>query len=452
MATSDRFRILIIEDEKNTREGLEKALCLDYDVTLAEDGVKGLEILRRQNFDIALTDLRMPGIDGMEFTRQASQIANAPLIIMLTAYGSIEVAVEAMKAGAYDYLTKPINLDNLELLIKRGIEKRHLSQENKRLRDELNKAQETRMIGEAPCMQKVFDDIRQMASAKTTVLVTGESGTGKELVADSLHCFSNRKEKPFVIVHCAALNANLLESELFGHEKGAFTGATERKIGRLEKADGGTVFLDEIGEIDTATQIKLLRVLETKVFERVGGTTPIKVDVRIICATNRDLKNECTLGNFREDLYYRLSILKIHLPPLRERTKDVVLLLNHYLEHFTMENGKRISGITPDAMTLLCAYSWPGNVRELRNIVERMVVMSPGEVLSISDIPADIRQALVGVSQKTEDPETLDVTTNERHLVEQALIKCDNNVTKAAQMLGMSRRTLHRKLKSYGLR
>lgn len=445
--------ILIIDDEKNTREGLEKALKFDYSVTLAEDAFKGLDLIRDNTYDMVLTDLRMPGLDGMALLREISHLSNPPMVIMLTAYGSVEVAVEAMKNGAYDYLTKPVNLDNLEMLIQRGLNERRLTLENRRLREKLGENDDgLRMIGESEVMAQVFADIRQMAPAKTTVLITGESGTGKELVAESLHRLSPRKDKPFITLHCAALNANLLESELFGHEKGAFTGADKRKSGRLELAEGGTLFLDEIGEIDHSTQVKLLRFLENKTFERVGGNETIKVNTRIVCATNRDLKKEVAEGNFREDLFYRLSILKIELPPLRERRKDIQILLNHYLKHFAVENGKKITQITDEAQKLLEAYRWPGNVRELRNIVERMVVMCPGTTLSIADIPSDLRQSLINHEEKPSEHEDFNMVSNEQHLIEQALKKCNNNITHAAKELGISRRTLHRKLHAFGIR
>ncbi len=453
-----RFKILIIDDEKNTREGLSKFLSFDYDVTAVEDAFKGLALLKQHHYDMVLTDLNMPGMDGIEFTRQAKLMPDSPLIIMLTAYGSVEVAVEAMKAGAYDYLTKPVNLENLEMLIKRGVDSLTLKKENTILKQQLAETSGySNIIGESSQMQQVFADIQQMAPAKATVLISGESGTGKEIVAEALHSLSHRKDKPFIILHCAALNANLLESELFGHEKGAFTGAGERKIGRIEMANGGSLFLDEIGEIDQATQVKLLRVLESRKFERVGGTASIKVDTRIICATNRNLKEEVEKGNFREDLYFRLSVLNIDLPPLRSRDGDVEKLLTHYLKIFAEENCKQIPGFQPEAVNMLKAYSWPGNVRELRNMVERMVVMSKGGYLSVGEIPAEIRMAIDTGSIKTaaaaEIPhvETLNIIDNEKHLIEEALEQCSGNVTHAAQKLGISRRTLQRKMKKYDL-
>jgi DNA-binding NtrC family response regulator len=456
-----KAKILIIDDERNTREGLKKALAYKYEVFLAEDGNRGMEILQQETIDMVLTDLRMPGMDGMTFIKRASSHEDAPLIIMLTAYGSVQTAVDAMKVGAYDYLTKPVNLDNLEMLVERGLDARRLQLENARLRKQLNKRQGFEgLIGNSRPMAEVFDTIEQVASARTTVLITGESGTGKELVAQALHNLSPRRLKPFVVVHCASLNANLLESELFGHEKGAFTGASERRAGRFEKADGGTLFLDEIGEIDASTQVKLLRVLETRRFERVGGAQSLEVDVRLVSATNQDLPELVAAGKFREDLYYRLNVVRLHLPPLRERPDDIELLLNHFLKDFTKENAKELNGFTPEALKVLTAYSWVGNVRELRNCVERMVVMARGSSLTLGDVPPEIRGAVsaeldsaaeVQVTTAAATGEGFDLNANERNLVIKALRDCDGNRTRAAEKLGISRRTLHRKIHTFDL-
>ena len=455
-------KILVIDDERNTREGLEKAFRDKYDIKLASSGEKGLETVKSEDIDIVLVDLRMPEMDGMTFIKEVKSLRNPPLVILFTAYGTVQVADEAMKQGAYDYLTKPLKLDNVEMVIERGLEARRLREENERFRKELDDRYSVdRLIGNSEAMKNIFDTVRQVASAKTTVLLTGESGTGKELVAHAIHRLSPRSDQPFVIVHCAALNPNLLESELFGHEKGAFTGATDRHIGRFEKADKGSLFLDEIGELDASTQIKLLRVLETRSFERVGGSESINTDVRLIAATNRNLKERVNEGVFREDLFYRLNVLTIHIPPLRERTVDIPPLLNHFLEVFVAENGKKISDFTKEAMKVLTAYSWPGNVRELRNCVERMVVMARGNTLTVGDIPADIRGAAAAgdngelsgghqqQEQQQDNEEILDVNTNERTLIERALEQANGNKTEAARQLGISRRTLHRKLNSY---
>ena len=456
-------KILVIDDEKNTRDGLREALADDYDVLLAEDGVKGLALLdANPDVCIALTDLRMPGMDGMDFIRTVTARKNAPLIIMLTAYGSVQTAVEALKVGAYDYLSKPVDLDNLEMMLERGM---------KVLRDRAEKNGATHeggavnIIGSSAAMTAVLDSIRQVAATKATVLVTGESGTGKELVAQAIHKLSPRANKPFRPVHCAALSENLLESELFGHEKGAFTGANERVAGRFEMADGGTLFLDEIGEISLSVQVKLLRVLETRQFERVGGSETLTVDVRVVAATNRDLRAMVEQGTFREDLFYRLNVVNIRIPPLRERREDIPEILDFYLKKSAADNGKDVADISPEALGVLMAYDWPGNVRELRNCVERMVVFARGATLTMTDVPADIRSA-VGEQFEAKamppkmtgaapaEPPTaigLNVKENEKSLIIKALEECGGNRSQAALKLNISRRTLYRKLHEYGL-
>ncbi len=455
--------VLIIDDERHTREGLRRALSPKYEILLADHGERGLELLRTHSVDVVLTDLRMPGMDGMTFIRRATALPMPPLIIMLTAYGTLQTAVEAMKVGAYDYLMKPVDLDNLEMVIERGLESRRLRNENETLRNELDRRYGVHsIVGNSPVMVEVLETVQQVARARTTVLLTGESGVGKELIAQAIHRISPRSTKPFVAVHCASLNPNLLESELFGHEKGAFTSAHERRIGRFERADGGTLFLDEIGEIDASIQVKLLRVLETRTFERVGGNVPIEVDVRLITATNRDLKGLVDAGRFREDLYYRLNVVEIRVPPLREHKEDIPLLLDHYLRVFVEENAKPLNGFTREALKVLTAYSWPGNVRELRNTVERMVVMARGTSLTLNDVPADLRQAVADSIQagdadangEASDPAaapTLDITENERALIVRALRECNGNKSEAARKLGISRRTLHRRIHQYGL-
>ncbi|MDD3694931.1 MAG: sigma-54 dependent transcriptional regulator [Lentisphaeria bacterium] len=453
-------KILIIDDERNTREGLAAALQERYCIYLAESAQAGMQILKQENISIVLTDLRMPGMDGMEFTRQVSSWENAPLIIMLTAYGSVQTAIEAMKQGAYDYLSKPINLDDLEMMIERGLETLHMRLENKNLRQELAQRQggAENIIGNSALMLQLLSEAKQVAQARTTVLITGESGTGKELFANAIHQISPRREQPFVVVHCAALNENLLESELFGHEKGAFTGATERQIGRFERADRGSLFLDEIGEISPATQVKLLRVLENRQLERVGGSKPIDIDVRLLAATNRDLKKMVAEGSFREDLYYRLNVVNLHLPPLRAHPEDIEPLLNHYLRLAAEDNAKKINAFSSEAIKVLVSYDWPGNVRELRNAVERMVVFARGSSLTLNDVPVEIRQALGEqlLKPKTKDSAetataSLDIKANEKNVILQALEQCEGNRSKAAELLGISRRTLQRKLKEYQL-
>jgi two-component system, NtrC family, response regulator AtoC len=452
MTGANKPTVLIVDDERATREGLERALHDRYNVLLAEDGQKAMGLLESQHVDVLLTDLKMPGIDGMALLRRANSLPSPPLCIMMTAYGSIENAVEAMHAGAYHYLTKPnINLDELELVIQRGLEGRRIATENVTLRAQLDrKFGMEKIIGTSTAMQQVFDIVQQVAPTRATVLITGETGTGKELVAHALHNLSPRKNGPFVAVHAAALPSTLLESELFGHEKGAFTGAVERRIGRFEMADGGTLFLDEVGEIEPAMQVKLLRVLEERKFERLGGSKTIESDVRLVAATNRDLKKLVSEGKFRDDLFYRLSVVSILLPPLRERRDDIPLLVNTFLEQCSRENNKPVREITQEALNVLMAYDWPGNVRELRNTIEQMVVLARVERLTLRDVPAAIRGA-ADLTKISVVRTGMTVEEAERQLIVQALKEMDGNRTRAAQKIGISRRTLHRKLKKFGL-
>ena len=443
--------VLIVDDEKSARDGLVRALRRDYNVLAAESGSSALELLGTHTVDVLLSDVRMPGMDGITLMQRA--LANNPELtcIILTAYGDVDIAVEAMKQGATDFMTKPINLDKLELVLGRVLKARKIELENEQLKAQLDdRYGMENIIGRSPAMQEVFDTIRQVAASRATVLIQGESGTGKELVAKAIHQLSARNNGPFVAVHCAALSENLLESELFGHEKGAFTGAMERRIGRFEKASGGSLFLDEISEIDASVQVKILRALEERQVERVGGDTPVDVDTRLIAATNRDLKDMVAHGDFREDLFYRLYVVVITLPPLRDRQDDILLLLNHYLAHFNQENGKSIEGFTPAAYERLAAYDWPGNIRELRNLVERMVVLARGKVLDVKDIPAQIREHASDHAEVRADAD-LTVDEMEKRMVVQALEKTGGNRTKAAEKLGISRRTLHRKLNQYGI-
>ena len=441
--------VLIVDDEKSARDGLVRALRRDYHVLAAESGASALEVLSNHNIDVLLSDVRMPGMDGITLMQRALTLNPELTCIILTAYGDVDIAVEAMKQGATDFMTKPINLDKLELVLNRVLKARKIELENAQLRVQLDdKYGLENIIGRSPAMQEVFDTIRQVAASRATVLIQGESGTGKELVAKALHQLSPRVKGPFVAVHCAALSENILESELFGHEKGAFTGAMERRVGRFEKADGGSLFLDEISEIDASVQVKILRALEERQVERVGGDTPVNVDTRLIAATNRDLKAMVENGDFREDLFYRLYVVVITLPPLRERQDDILLLLNHYLAVFNEENGKQIDGFTPAAYEMLSSYDWPGNIRELRNLVERMVVLARSKILDVKDIPPLIREKVRTGGEVRMDAD-LTVDEMERRMILQALEKTDGNRTKAAEKLGISRRTLHRKLNQY---
>ena len=453
MKTNKRPTILIVDDDRPQRDGLQRALADRYDVLVADEAQKAGAILEAQPVDVLLTDLRMPGDDGLKLLRRAGSLSNPPVSIMMTAYGSIENAVEAMKAGAYHYITKPVNLDELELVIGRALKSRQIEVENANLHEQLDrKFGLENLIGQSPSMLQMFDIIRQVAPSRASVLITGETGTGKELVAHAVHNLSPRKGGPFVAVHAAALPSTLLESELFGHEKGAFTGAVERRAGRFEMADGGTIFLDEVGELEPAMQVKLLRVLEERKFERVGGNKTIEVDVRLVAATNRDLKKMVGEGKFRDDLFYRLSVVTVNLPPLRERRDDVPLLVAAFNRQYSEENNVQVREITQDAVNLLMAYDWPGNVRELRNAVEQMVVLARSDRLTVRDIPAAIRSGADLTKISVVRPGmTMTVEEAERQLIVQALKETGGNRTKAADKIGMSRRTLHRKLKRYRL-
>ncbi|MDA3924506.1 MAG: sigma-54 dependent transcriptional regulator [Kiritimatiellae bacterium] len=448
--------ILIVDDDKNTRDGLQRALQRSYDVRVAESSEAALQILGKEsNVDVMLSDLRMPGVDGLGLLRRVHAQHPSTVCILLTAYGSVEIAVEAMKQGAYDFLTKPINLDHLDMLISRAIKSRDMEQKVVSLESQLNEKYGMENItGESIAMKQVFDIIQQTAPTQASVLIQGPSGTGKELVAKAIHRLSTRSKGPFVAVHCAALSASLLESELFGHEKGAFTGAEILRKGRFEMADGGTLFLDEVSEIDPSVQVKLLRVLEERIFERVGGQNSIEVDIRVIAATNRDLREYVAEGKFREDLFFRLNVVDIILPSLKLRDGDISLLVDRFLKEFSEKNGKIFDGITADAVSLLQAYSWPGNVRELRNTIEKMIVLGRGERLTVRDVPANIREASSGYalgSRATVLGGGSLADTEERKIMA-VLNKNRGNKTRAALELGISRRTLHRKLREYAVR
>ncbi len=450
--------VLVVDDERSTREGLQRALRGRYEVRLAENAERALEELADDAVDVMLADMRMPGMDGLTLLRRVQARHPAVICILLTAYGSVETAVEAMKQGAHDFLTKPVNLDHLDMLIARALRARDMESKTRQLEEQLDhKYGLENIIGSAPAMQQVFETIRQAAPTQATVLITGPSGTGKELAAHALHRLSTRARGPFVAVHCAALSPSLLESELFGHEKGAFTGATARRRGRFEQADGGTLFLDEISEIDASIQVKLLRVLEERRFERVGGNETVEVDIRLIAATNRDLREMVAAGKFREDLFFRLDVVNIAMPPLAERSGDIPVLCDHFVKEFSVKNGKPVAGITADAVDLLSAYSWPGNVRELRNTIEKMVVLARGERLTARDVPPTIREAVRGkvppaLAHSGATPGEGSLAETERRKILAVLRKHDANRTRAAIELGISRRTLHRKLREYRAR
>ena len=441
--------ILIVDDEKNTREGLSIALMEDYEVYTASGADEAFNLMEAETFDVILTDLRMAGKSGLKVIDHAIQLPNRPICIMMTAYGNVETAVEAMRRGAFDFLTKPVNLEKLEIIIKRALKSKTIEAENVVLHERLDKKYSfTGIVGNSQALTDVLDQVKLVAPSRATVLLEGETGTGKELIAQAIHQNSPRSRKAFIPVHCAALATNLLESELFGHEKGAFTGATERRIGRFEAADGGTLFLDEIGEIDASTQVKLLRFLETRSFERLGSSKSVSVDVRLVCATNRDLAQMSKDGEFREDLLYRLNVVTIKLPALRHRQEDLIPLLKHYIKQFSDENGVSPVHLTEGALEALRNYRWPGNIRELRNFCENVVVLKRGSEVTEYDLDAkySLEEDDAVQSEAIAPVASLSKTDNEKKLLRNALVKANGNRTRAAELMGISRRTLHRKL------
>ena len=458
MALTDSIQptVLVVDDEKHTRDGLRRLLENDYDVYVSGDIAGAMSVLEREHVDLLLTDLRLGPDDGMQLIERALKLPDPPICIMMTAYGSVDTAVEAMKRGAYDFVTKPLNLDKVEMLISRALRDRKLTEENRTLRQQVNERYGLEnIIGESPALHEVLTTIRQVAPSSANVLIEGESGTGKELAAHAIHNLSRRNKAKFVTVHCAALSPTLLESELFGHEKGAFTGAHERRIGRFEQASGGTIFLDEVGEIPMTTQVKLLRVIsEERSFERVGGNQTLRADVRLIAATNKNLEQLVSEGKFRDDLYFRLNVVRIVMPPLRDRKDDIPLLVRTFLRQFSKANDKEVVDVTPEAMNALLTYNWPGNVRELRTAIEHGVVMATGPKITVRDLPPSLRQAAGvalprGISPSKafgEKASPLDLHETERKLILQALATTNGNVTAAAKKLGISRRTLHRKI------
>jgi two-component system response regulator AtoC len=448
-----RGTILIVDDEKPTREGLRRSLEDEFDVYTAGNVDEALNVLATEHVDLVLTDLRLGGEDGMALIEKILQRPRPPICLLMTAYGSITTAVEAMKRGVYDFVTKPVNIDELGLKIARAIKGRQTEQENVQLQQQVDKRFGLEnLIGESRAMHEIFDTVRQVASSRATVLLVGESGTGKELIAHSVHNLSNRNKTRFIAFNCAAFAPQLIESELFGHERGAFTGAVERRIGRFEQAAGGTLFLDEIGEIDSNIQVKLLRALDPGVFERVGGSQSIRADVRLIAATNRDLASLVREGKFREDLYYRLNVVQIRVPPLRERKEDIPLLANTFLKEICERDGKAFRPLSPEAMETLLRYDWPGNVRELKGAIDSGVTLATGKQITIRDLPLTIRGASAGLAPREGgSPELVNIHDNETRLIMRALDESGGNRTEAAKKLGISRRTLHRRLKELHL-
>jgi len=446
-----RYYLLVVDDEKNTREGLRQALEREDRVVLtAADGRDALDRVQERPFDVVITDLRMPRMDGMELLAGLKERSAGTAVILLSGYGTIETAVEAMRQGALDFITKPVNLDELEMRVSKVLAQKHLALENEYLKKQIKERFGLdNMIGRSPNMIQVFEMIRQIASSKSTVLITGETGTGKELVAYAIHGASPRKNRLFQPVNCAALSESLLESELFGHERGAFTGAVKQKKGYFEVADGGTLFLDEIGEISLAVQVKLLRILEQRQFERVGGTNTLSVDVRVVAATNADLERLIREGRFREDLFYRLKVVTIELPPLRERREDIPLLAETFLRQIAEENHKGRMQFEPETLELLKEYEWPGNVRELRHLVEQMVLLSRSSTLAPKDLPG--KYHVEPSKDYIEIPRGTSLRNAEKKIIFQTLREQEGNRSRAAEILGIGRRTLIRKLQEYGV-
>ena len=451
-----KLSTLVVEDGQSQREILRDFLMDEgYDVVEAENGDKAIEAVKNGYFDLVLLDYKMPKKDGMTVLEEVKDINTEIDVIMMTAYGSVDTAVRAMKAGAADYITKPIELEELRILISRIAERQTLRKENEILREELRGKGVTtdQIIFKSAAMSEVVNLSGRVANSSATVLIQGESGTGKELLARLIHNLSPCSERPMIVVNCAALSANLLESELFGHEKGAFTGASRIRIGRFEEADGGTLFLDEIGELSPAVQVKLLRFLQEREFQRVGGNRTIRSDVRIISATNRNLQGEVKDGTFREDLFYRLNVVTIAIPLLRERKEDLSPLIDHFLNRFAHENGKEIQGTSSEARDLLLRYDYPGNVRELENIIERAVVITRGPVITSRDLPFSRSSIHPHMSEvKTWRSLKESVEDLECKMIRRALEETANNQTKAANLLGISERMLRYKLKKYGLK
>jgi DNA-binding NtrC family response regulator len=445
-------KVLVVDDESLMRDFLKEALGRsDYSVDSASTGEEALEKIKDKDYDIILSDIRMPNMSGMELLKATKEYLPDAKVVMMTAYGTVENAVEAMKLGAFDYVMKPFSADEIELVLRRAFEHKRLILENRLLRSELaGKYRFENIVGKSPQMQKIFELVEVVADTKATVLITGESGTGKELIATAIHYNSSRKDGPFIRINCAAFPEGLVESELFGHEKGAFTGAIRKSRGRFELADGGTLLLDEVSEISPALQAKLLRVLQEREFERVGSGETIQVDVRIISTSNKNLKEQIEKGKFREDLFYRLNVIPMHIAPLRERKEDIPALAEHFLNKYNLENKRSIEGISQKVYDLFMEYPWPGNVRELENFIERAVVTSKGRILIPSDFPKELAFG------KTLTPEAIEVGCSiyeaEKRLILKTIESQGGNRTKAAEILGISTRTLRNKLQEYGLK
>ncbi len=448
-------KILIVDDEEGMRKLLGRVLAKNgYESVTAANGNEALRLIESEQFDLVITDIKMPGMDGLQLLQELKEFDPALPIIVITAYGTVESAVQALRAGAYDYITKPFENDEIKLTVAKAFERERLLAENRYLHEELEgRYRFSGIIGSSEVMKQVFEMSSSVASSNANVLITGESGTGKELIARSVHYNSPRKDKPFIVLNCAALPENLIESELFGHEKGAFTGAINSKKGRFELAHDGTLFIDEVGEMTPSSQVKLLRVLQEHEFERVGGSRTIHCDVRLVAATNKDLEQAVKDGSFRDDLYYRLNVVNVHMPPLRDRREDIEELARHFLERYAAETGKKITDISPRALSCLLAYEWPGNVRELQNVIERAVVLAKGESLTPHDFPQNLQgDARICVDIPDRDGNLTELLEDlERQLILQTLRRHNNSQTKAADALGIKRTTLRYKMEKYGL-
>jgi len=446
-------RILIVEDDRPQADAINEALArLGHHCVVVTEPRRALDLLQDNGFDLVITDLVMHEVDGMHILREAKRLDPTTEVIVVTGHGSIETAVQAMRAGAHDYITKPLNLAELRDRVSKALEHRHLVRRTEQLSAQLDERFGFEgIIGSSPAICKVVQTCRQIAPTDATVLIEGESGTGKELVAKAIHNNSPRRENNFVALNCAALSEGILESELFGHEKGAFTGAVTSRKGRFEHANGGTLFLDEVGDMPAPIQIKLLRVIENREIVRVGSNDPRRVDVRLISATNRNLADMVSKGQFREDLYFRLKVVRIVLPPLRERREDIPLLIEHYLRRLAAEHGKHVTGLAPEAQAVFVAYDWPGNVRELINTLETMVVLARGETLGVEDIPAEIRPDDGSAAASTGIATGMSLQDAERILIQRTLEETGGNRQKTAEILGIGERTLYRKIKQYGL-
>jgi two-component system response regulator PilR (NtrC family) len=453
-------KILVVDDEKSMCEFLEIMLKKDgYDVTSTTNGEKALELIDNNLYSMVLTDVKMPGVNGFEVLRKTKEVSPDTVVIMITAYGSPEGAVTAIKEGAYDYITKPFRVEEVKLTIKKSLERSNLIRENIRLRQEVEERYKFwNLIGKSPKMQRVYELVEKVSQTKANVLITGESGTGKELVAKAVHYNSARKDQSFVTLNCGAIPENLLESELFGHMKGSFTGAIANKRGLLEMAEGGTLFMDEIGELPLPLQVKLLRVIQEREFKRVGGTDDIKVDVRIISASNQDLQRKVAQAGFREDLFYRLNVIQIKLPPLRERKEDIPLLTNHFIRKYSADTGKKIEEISPEALELLLNYDFAGNVRELENIIERSLTLETSEIITERHIRSYLNERMISKSMppSLEIPEEgIDLNSVVEDLEKAFILKALENTggikKKAAELLGMNFRAMRYKLAKYDL-